>query len=127
MVLLTVSNSVNMTLYERTQEFGVMRALGQTGRAIFRIALLETALLGAMGAALGITVGTLLALAASAIGIPMPPPPNSESGFTAAIRVVPMALVAAFFSGLLASIGAALLPARRLARTPVVEALRYGA
>jgi putative ABC transport system permease protein len=67
-----------------------------------------------------------LAVIISMIGIPMPPPPNSESGFTAAIRIVPIILAAAFALGILASIGASLLPARHLARIPVVEALRRG-
>lgn len=124
MVLLGVANSVNMTLHERTAEFGIMRALGRTGRDVFGLAVLETALLGAIGAALGVVVGVALAAMISAIGIPMPPPPNSESGFTAAVRIVPMILAAAFAMGILASIAAALLPARHLARIPVVEALR---
>jgi len=126
MVLLSVANSVNMTLHERMPEFGIMRALGRTGRDVFRLAVLETALLGAIGAALGVAVGAALALVISAIGIPMPPPPNSESGFTAAIRIVPVILAAAFALGIFASIGASLLPARHLARIPVVEALRRG-
>jgi putative ABC transport system permease protein len=126
MVLLSVANSVNMTLHERIPEFGIMRALGRTGRDVFRLAVLETALLGAIGAALGVIVGAALAAVISAIGIPMPPPPNSESGFTAAIRIVPMILAAAFALGILASIVASLLPARHLARIPVVEALRRG-
>ena len=126
MVLLGVANSVNMTLHERTAEFGIMRALGRTGRDVFGLAVLETALLGAIGAALGVVVGVALAAMISAIGIPMPPPPNSESGFTAAVRIVPMILAAAFAMGILASIAAALLPARHLARIPVVEALRRG-
>ena len=126
MVLLSVANSVNMTLHERMPEFGIMRALGRTGRDVFRLAVLETALLGVIGAALGVAVGSILAWIISAIGIPMPPPPNSESGFTAAIRIVPMILAAAFALGILASIGASLLPARHLARIPVVEALRRG-
>ena len=126
MVLLSVANSVNMTLHERMPEFGIMRALGRTGRDVFRLAVLETALLGVIGAALGVAVGSILAWIISAIGIPMPPPPNSESGFTAAIRIVPMILAAAFALGIFASIGASLLPARHLARIPVVEALRRG-
>jgi putative ABC transport system permease protein len=126
MVLLSVANSVNMTLHERTLEFGIMRALGRTGRDVFRLAVLETGLLGAVGAALGVAIGVVLAIGVSAIGIPMPPPPNSESGFTAAIRVVPTVMAAAFALGLLATIVASLLPARRLARISVVEALRTG-
>ena len=86
--------------------------------------MLETALLGAIGAALSIGVSAALAALISMIGMPTPPPPNAESGFTAAIQIVPTVLQAAFALGMLASIGDALLPARHLARIPVVEALR---
>ena len=126
MVLLGVANSVNMTLHERTPEFGIMRALGRTGRYVFRLAVAETVLLGTLGSLLGVAIGVVLALAVSAIGIPMPPPPNSEVGFTAAVQIVPTTLSAAFLTGILASIGAALLPARHAAMLPLVEALRRG-
>jgi len=126
MVLLGVANSVNMSLHERTAEFGIMRALGRTSRYVFRLAVLETVLLGIIGGALGVALGVILALGISAIGIPMPPPPNSDVGFTGAIRIVPTLLVAAFALGVVASAGAALLPARHLARLPLVEALRRG-
>lgn len=124
LVLLGVANSVNMTLHERISEFGVMRALGRTASHVFKLAMLETALLGLTGAAIGVAIGSALALAVSAVGISMPPPPNSESGFNAAIQLVPSVLIAAFGLGVLASVAAALLPARRLAQIPVVEALR---
>jgi putative ABC transport system permease protein len=126
MVLLSVANSVSMTLHERTSEFGIMRALGGTRRDVFRLAMLETALLGAIGATLGVAAGAILALLISAIGIPMPPPPNSESGFVATIRIVPAVLAAALALGFLATVVAALLPARRIAGIPVVDALRHG-
>jgi putative ABC transport system permease protein len=126
MVLLSVANSVNMTLHERTPEFGIMRALGHTGRDVFQLAMVEIGLLAFIGAALGIVAGVILAWIISAIGIPMPPPPNSETGFTASIQVVPTVLATALASGLLASVSAAVLPARRLAHIPIVEALRRG-
>ncbi len=124
MVLLSVANSVNMSLHERTGEFGIMRALGRSSSDVFKLAVLETAVLGIAGASLGILIGIVLALVVSAVGIPMSPPPNSESGFTAAIRVVPSVLAAAFGLGVVASIAASLLPARHLARIPLVDALR---
>ena len=126
MVVLSVANSVSMTLHERTAEFGIMRALGRTRRDVFHLAMLETALIGAIGALLGIAFGALLASIISAIGIPMPPPPNSESGFVAAIRIVPAVLAAALALGFVATVVAALLPARRVAGIPVVDALRHG-
>ena len=99
-------------------------ALGRRGSHIFHLAVLESALLGLAGAALGVLVGVVAAVLISAIGISMPPPPNSEAGFTAAIRLVPPVIAASFGMGVVGAVVAALLPARKAARIPLVEALR---
>ncbi len=124
MVLLSVANSVNMSVFERVGEFGTMRSLGNRGGQVVTLVLLESLLLGAIGAVTGVVLGTILALVISAIGIPMPPPPNANLGYTAAIQVVPSVLAMAFLVGLVATTLAAALPAWRVSRTPVVDALR---
>jgi putative ABC transport system permease protein len=124
MVLLSVANSVNMSVFERVGEFGTMRALGDRNRKVFRLVLAESLVLGLLGATLGVVVGTLLALAISAIGIPMPPPPNANLGYTAFIRIVPSLLAMSFAVGLAATTLAALLPAYKVSRTSLVDALR---
>ena len=125
LVLLTVANSVNMTIFERTGEFGTLMALGNRGRTVFRLILQETLLLALIGTVVGALFGVTLALIISAIGIPMPPMPNTNSGYTALIRVVPGELAKALAIGFFATFAAALLPARRASRLKVVEALRY--
>jgi putative ABC transport system permease protein len=125
MVLLSVANTVNMSIFERVGEFGTMRAVGDRSPAIFRLVVAESVLLGLAGALLGVLIGVLLALVISAIGIPMPPPPNANVGFEAEIRLVPAAIVGAFAVGLVATVLASILPALRVARMPVVEALRH--
>ena len=124
MVLLSVANSVNMSVFERTAEFGTMRALGRRSGAVFRLVLVENLLLGMLGGLVGVLLGVLLALLLSAIGIPMPPPPNANVGYVAQIRIVPMELALAFLTAVVATVVACLLPARRASRIPVVEALR---
>jgi len=124
MVLLSVTNSVNMAVYERTGEFGTMKALGDKQSDIFSLVIKENLLLGLLGAGLGVVMGVVLAWAITGIGIEMPPPPNSDIGYTAHIRVVPRVVAMAFGVGALATLLAALLPAYRVARLPVVEALR---
>lgn len=56
----------------------------------------------------------------------MPPPPNANIGYTAYIRLVPLDVVTAGGIGFAATWLAAVLPARRASRMPVVEALRQG-
>ena len=126
MVLLSVTNSVNMTLFERTREFGTMLALGDRPSTVFRLIMTENALLGMSGAVLGVIVGSVVALVISLVGIPMPPPPNANVGYTAFIRLVPLDVVAAGAIGMAATILAAILPARRSAQLVVVDALRQG-
>ncbi|PWT73558.1 MAG: ABC transporter permease, partial [Proteobacteria bacterium] len=124
MVVLSVANSINMSAYERIGEFGTMRALGDRGSKVFRLVVTESALLGGIGAAVGVALGIALALGISAIGIPMPPPPNGNLGYTASIRIVPAVLAMAFAVGFVATILAALLPAWRVSRIAVADALR---
>ncbi len=126
MVLLSVANSVNMTLFERTREFGTMLALGDPPRRVFRLIMTESLLLGLFGAGLGMALGCAAALIVSAIGIPMPPPPNANLGYTAFIRLVPAEVLTAGAIGLVATCLAAIMPARRVSRMLVVDALRQG-
>ena len=72
----------------------------------------------------GVLGGMALAWLISAVGMPMPPPPNADVGDTAHILVAGSSLLAAAAMGISASVQAAILPARRAARTPVVDALR---
>jgi putative ABC transport system permease protein len=114
-----------MVVYERTGEFGTLLALGLRRRQIFKLVLLENTLLGLLGSLLGVVAGSALAGLISGIGISMPPPPGSNVGYTATIRLVPWVLVVATLTGAVAAVMAAVLPARRASRLPVVDALRH--
>ena len=124
MVLLSVTNTVNMTVHERTGEVGTMRAIGNRSGFVFRLIVLECLVIGVVGAALGALIGAALAQAISAFGIPMPPPPNANGGYTAQIRLTVGTVVGAFAVGTLATGLASLVPASRVARIDIVDALR---
>jgi putative ABC transport system permease protein len=126
MVLLSVVNSVNMTLFERTREFGTMLAVGDRSNSVFKLIMAESLWLGLLGALLGMALGCAAAMGISAIGIPMPPPPNANLGYTALIRIVPSTVVTAGIIGFVAAVLATVLPARRASRLEIVEALRHG-
>ena len=126
MVLLSVANSVNMGAFERMSEFGTLLALGNRKGDVFRLIVLENVILGLIGALIGVLAGLVIAAAVSAVGIPMPPPPNANVGYTAYIRIIPAEVLAAAVIGLLATTLAALLPARRASAASIVDALRQG-
>ena len=124
MVLLSVINSMNMSTFERISEFGTMQALGNREKDVFLLLMYESCVLGVIGATAGVIVGMVLALIISAIGIPMPPPPIGNVGYTAYVRLVPSTIAGAWMIGFLATVLASILPARRIVRMPVVDALR---
>ena len=124
MVLLSVVNSVNMSVFERVGEFGTMMALGNRSRRVFELIIMENLIIGLAGAFIGVLLGIVLALVISSIGIPMPPPPNADLTYTAHIRIVPSVVIGAFAVGFIATVIAAVLPAMRVRRIPVVDALR---
>jgi putative ABC transport system permease protein len=123
LVLLSVANGVNMSIFERIGEFGTMMALGNRGSSVFTLILKENLIIGIIGAAVGVVLGVVLAVIISAIGIPMPPPPNSDLPYTGHVLIVPMVILSSFAVGLIATVGASLLPAFRVRRIPVVDSL----
>jgi putative ABC transport system permease protein len=124
MVLLSVLNAVNMSVLERAGEFGTMRALGNRNRDVFKFVIFEGVVLGVLGSLIGVLLGLLLAWGISKIGIPMPPPPNSNLEYTGHIRIVPSVVGGAFLVGVLATVLASVPPAVRVSRLPIAEALR---
>jgi putative ABC transport system permease protein len=124
MVVLGVANSVNMAAFERVGEFGTMRALGNSRRDVFRLVVMEGALLGVVAAGIGLLLGMAIALLLSAIGIPMPPPPNANIGYRAMIRIAPDVLGSAFVAGFVGAALASVVPALRVSRMRIVDALR---
>jgi len=124
MVCLSVINTINMSLLERSWEFGTMRALGSHNKTIGALIVAESLVLGAVGATLGVILGVVIAALVSGIGIPMPPPPNAEVGYDAFIRIVPSVLFQSWIVGLLATVIASFYPAYRTTRISILDALR---
>jgi ABC-type lipoprotein release transport system permease subunit len=70
-----ILNLMTMAVFERTREMGVLAALGMKGRQIMGLFLLEGALIGVVGAAVGCGLGALLVWWIGSVGI-------SLSGFS---------------------------------------------
>lgn len=126
MVLLSVANSINMSLYERTREFGTILALGTNSQTVFWQILVESLVLGITGSLLGAAIAVATSWAISIHGIPMPPPPNANIGYLAHIRIDTYSVMASVAIGIVSTFCAAILPARRASHLPIIEALRHG-
>ncbi|HET9507852.1 MAG TPA: FtsX-like permease family protein [Gaiellaceae bacterium] len=108
-------NTLVLSVFERTRELGMLRAVGMTRRQVRRMVRHESVITALIGAALGLPLGIFLALlvtrALSQFDLQFAIPTGSLIAF----------VVVAIVSGLLAAI----LPARRAARLRVLEALQY--
>ncbi|MGW7198141.1 ABC transporter permease [Streptomyces chryseus] len=113
-----ISNTFTMLVAQRTKELALMRAVGASRRQVKRSVLLEAMLVGAIASVVGFVLGLGLATglrsAMSMFGAKMPAGP---------LIVSPTAIAAAFAVGVLVTMLAAWLPARRAAKIPPVAAM----
>lgn len=103
-----------------------MQAIGDSSSVVFKLIIAESFCLGIIGAFAGMVLGCLVALAISAVGIPMPPPPNANIGYSALIRLDAFSVVSAGATGFIACVIASIAPARRASKLDIGEALRHG-
>jgi putative ABC transport system permease protein len=112
--LFGIVNTLILSIYERTRELGMMRAIGTSRRQLRQMIRYESVITSLIGGVLGLVVGVLAAVLVAAIFL-------SGSGYLIAIPVgtlVVLLLVAA-----IAGVIAAQLPARRAARLDFLKAV----
>jgi putative ABC transport system permease protein len=111
--LFGIVNTLVLTVFERTREIGMLRAIGMTRRQIRRMIRHESVITSLIGAAIGIVLGIVLAalLIARVDFIDFSFPTTQVIVFA----------VAAILVGILAAI----FPARRAAKLNPLEALHY--
>ena len=112
--LLGITNTMALSVLERTQEIGLMRAIGMTRRQTRSMIRLEAAIVSLFGALLGVVVGVFFGwLAVAAI------PDSIISRLAIPYGTLAIYAVIATLAGLLA----ASFPARRAARLNVLDAI----
>ncbi len=124
-VILSIFNTMNMAVLERTSEIGTIMALGEKRAGVVRLFLYEGAILGAVGGASGLAAGVALTAAVQRIGIPMPPPPGATMPWFSEPLIVPDVLLYAFGLALMTSLLSSVYPAYKASRLEVAEALRH--
>ena len=118
-----IYNTVTFSVLQRRPLIGTLRALGATRRQIFLLILGEAFLLGLIGTIFGLGLGIIFGR--GAVGLVSRT--ISDLYFTVNVQgvaVAPVTLIKGVIIGLLASVGAALLPALDATRTPPVGTLR---
>ena len=117
-----VMNTMFTSVLERTKDIGVMKAVGAKNRHVLAIFLIESGLIGLFGGIVGTVFGLgLSALVCWALNTFASMPGGVSFPFVASPGLIVVTLLGAFAIGAVSG----LWPARRGARMPVVDALRY--
>ena len=113
-----VVNTLSMSVFERTREIGILRAVGSTRLQVGRLIIDEGVVISLIGCLIGVAVGSLLGylfVRGSGAG-----------GFEVSFFYPTGPAIYALVAGLVyRGIFAGLLPARAAARTNIVEAVQY--
>jgi putative ABC transport system permease protein len=113
-----ITNTLTMNVMERTQEIGMLRAVGMTRLQVVRMILSEAALMGLIGGLMGLVFGVVLSrLFLSAM--------TSMSGYRLTYVLPIENILAALLIAFLTSQLAAFLPTFRASRTRILEAIQY--
>ena len=113
--LFGIANTLALSIYERTRELGMLRAVGMSRRQVRTMIRYESVITALIGAVLGMVLGLIFAALMSV--------PLKDQGFVLSYPIGQ--LVAILVVAALAGVVAAIAPARRAARLDVLQALAY--
>lgn len=122
-----ITNTMIMSIYERTKEIGVMKVIGASIKDIQKLFLVESGFIGFIGGALGIIISILLSILFNALSRSFFMNEFQGTGATLnpKISIIPLWLIitALVFSSLVGVI-AGYIPARRAMKLSALEAIR---
>ena len=114
--LIGIANTLALSVFERTRELGLVRAVGMTRRQLRRMVRFEAALVATFGAVLGVAVGVLFGW-----GVVTALPDSFASTLAIPIPSIALLVIVAAMAGVLAAV----LPARRAGRLNVLDAISH--
>lgn len=111
-----ITNTLALSVFERTHEIGLLRAVGTSRSQVVRAVSWEAIVVAIIGTVLGIVVGTVFGVV---VAVAM----KSQGLTVLSIPVLQIGALVVF--GAIAGLIAALFPARRASRLRILDAIAY--
>lgn len=125
-VFFSIYNTISMSIFERTREIGVIRAIGFNKLDVIVIFLLEGLILGLLGAILGVCFGIAIAQGINLSGgIYISPPPGQSVGYVAEILIINKILLQSSLIIVITSILSSIYPSISGAKKEIIGALNH--
>ncbi len=114
--LFGIANTLGLSIFERTHELGLLRAVGMSRTQVKRMIRWEAVIIAIFGALFGVAIGMFFGWALQQALAP--------EGITEFVLPVGQLVVFLIFAAL-AGVVVAIFPARRAAKLDVLEAISY--
>lgn len=123
-VLLTVLNTMQMNVNERTKEIGTIRAIGMTKNNVVKLFCIEGLMMGIIGGILGVIALMVVKVILLVLNITFIPPVASIE-VPIAILPSPPQMIITFVIFLVVSVLSSFIASRRIVKQKVIDSLRY--
>lgn len=123
---LGIANTMIMSIYERTKEIGVMKVIGANLKDIRRMFLLEAAMIGGVGGALGVAISFLISLMMNTVLLPfIQIALGAMGGGGSVVSIIPWwVAVGGFVFAIFIGVASGYYPARRAMKLSALESLK---
>ncbi len=120
-----IASVLVVSVLRRQREIGILKAIGARRRQVLRVFTLEGLIIGVVGAVMGGLFGSGLIIALTAIERPSPVPGVPPEPIFPAI-LIPEVIVGTMVVAVIATVIAAVMPARQAAELDPVDVIRGG-
>jgi putative ABC transport system permease protein len=124
-VFFSTSNTVVMTIVERTREIGTLLSIGTSRWQTIKTFFFEGMFIGIFGGIFSMVFAFSFSLLINHLNIQLPPPPGLTDGYPLMIRSTPDVYASIFLVTVFIAAVSSIVPAFRVTRMKIVDALGH--